>query len=196
MELYEKILYYRKKNNLNQSDLADKLDVSRQTVYKWEQGITSPDIDKLPILASIFGITVDELLSKSEPNDSKEVLDEVSNETNTKHARRSMLDYLLMIPFGLGIGIFIFMFYCFGGMLIGFLYVAFAASAVAPFGALFMIFSAKHVGEALIYISVIIGGIGLVLPLWYFSKWYTKKYIYLAKKLFNKLRRLDIRRIL
>lgn len=195
MELYEKIQYYRKKNNLNQSDLADKLDVSRQTIYKWEQGITSPDIDKLPTLAGIFNTTVDELLSKEEISN-KEDIKEIPETNSAQKRHRSMLDYLLMIPFGLTIGILIFMFYCFGAMLIGFLYAGFGVCAVAPFGSLFMMFKAHHVGQILIYISIIFAGAGLIYPLWVFALWYTKKYIYLAKKLAGKLKNINIRRIL
>lgn len=47
MELFEKINFLRKSEGMHQQDLADTLMVSRQTVYKWEQGITSPDISKL-----------------------------------------------------------------------------------------------------------------------------------------------------
>ncbi len=195
MEFYEKIQYYRKRNNLNQSDLADKLDVSRQTIYKWEQGISSPDIDKLPILAKLFDTTVDELLSKEDISNEKENVD-VSENTNASKCHRSMLDYLLIIPFGVAIGIFVFMFYCFGAMLIGFLYAGFGLCAVAPFGSMFMLFNANHLGQALIYISIIFAGVGLVYPLWIFAFWYTKKYIYLVKKLTKKIKNINIRRIL
>ena len=52
----------RKKRNMTQMELADRMDVSYQAVSNWERGNSMPDIAKLPELAEIFGITVDELL--------------------------------------------------------------------------------------------------------------------------------------
>ena len=63
MKLYEKISVLRKRNGLSQEDLADKLDVSRQSVYKWEQGVSYPEIEKIKKLAQIFNVTFDELLN-------------------------------------------------------------------------------------------------------------------------------------
>ncbi|KRG14706.1 helix-turn-helix transcriptional regulator [Lederbergia galactosidilytica] len=51
----------RKKHKLNQEQLAEKVDVSRQTVAKWESGEAVPDIYKGKILADIFQITLDQL---------------------------------------------------------------------------------------------------------------------------------------
>ena len=52
----------RKENNMTQMELADKMGVSFQAVSNWERGNTMPDISKLPELAEIFHISVDELL--------------------------------------------------------------------------------------------------------------------------------------
>ncbi len=62
MSLNERIVINRKLINLSQEDLALKMNVSRQAVSKWERGITSPDIDNLVKLSSIFNLSVDELL--------------------------------------------------------------------------------------------------------------------------------------
>ena len=67
MRLNEKILYYRKKTGLSQEALAAKVGVSRQAVSKWELGETTPDVEKLVILAKVFGVTTDELLGLEEP---------------------------------------------------------------------------------------------------------------------------------
>ena len=53
----------RKKHNLSQEDLADKLGVSRQAVSKWERSESSPDTDNLIQLANLYGISLDELLN-------------------------------------------------------------------------------------------------------------------------------------
>lgn len=60
--LGERIVYYRKRAQLTQEQLAEKCSVSAQAVSKWENDLTSPDISLLPSLAALFGITCDELL--------------------------------------------------------------------------------------------------------------------------------------
>ncbi len=67
MKLHEKIYTCRKKAGLSQEALAEKLGVSRQSVSKWETGESVPEINKLPILANIFNVTTDWLLSEEEP---------------------------------------------------------------------------------------------------------------------------------
>ncbi|MBD5474343.1 MAG: helix-turn-helix domain-containing protein [Lachnospiraceae bacterium] len=52
----------RKKQNMTQMELADKLGISFQAVSNWERGNTMPDISKLPELAQIFNVTTDDLL--------------------------------------------------------------------------------------------------------------------------------------
>ncbi len=61
MKFSEKLTKLRKENNLSQEALADKLDVSRQSVSKWESGQTYPEMDKLLTLCKLFNITLDDL---------------------------------------------------------------------------------------------------------------------------------------
>lgn len=58
----EKIAYYRKKNMLTQEELAEKINVSRQTITKWEAGMISPGLDYLIDLSNIFGVSIDTLV--------------------------------------------------------------------------------------------------------------------------------------
>ncbi len=60
--LADNIKKYRKENNLSQDDLAEKLDVSRQSISLWETGQTQPTLDNIIALANIFGISTDELI--------------------------------------------------------------------------------------------------------------------------------------
>lgn len=53
----------RKKHNLSQEQLAEKVDVSRQTVAKWENDEALPDIYKCKIISNIFQVTLDQLSS-------------------------------------------------------------------------------------------------------------------------------------
>ena len=59
----EKIKELRKQNNLTQEELADKLCVSRQAITKWESGLGQPDISNIELIAKLFNVTIDELLS-------------------------------------------------------------------------------------------------------------------------------------
>ena len=62
MKINEKIYSLRKENNLSQEELAGKLNVSRQTISKWELGESTPDFDKIVPLCEVFGISTEELL--------------------------------------------------------------------------------------------------------------------------------------
>lgn len=66
-QIGKKITNLRKAYNMTQMELADKLAISFQAVSNWERGNTMPDISKLPELAEIFRISVDELLSEKAP---------------------------------------------------------------------------------------------------------------------------------
>ena len=61
MEIGKRIQELRKKNGLSQEDLAEKVDVARQTISKWELGETSPDLKQSKLLCEIFDISLDEL---------------------------------------------------------------------------------------------------------------------------------------
>ena len=58
----EKLKLFRTSNGLTQEELAEKLNVSRQAITKWESGDGIPDIDNLKQLSILFGITIDELV--------------------------------------------------------------------------------------------------------------------------------------
>lgn len=72
MTLSEKILHLRTARGLSQGELAEKLEVSRQSVSKWETGQSTPDLDKIIKLADLFGVTVDELVREGEKAEAPE----------------------------------------------------------------------------------------------------------------------------
>ena len=72
MNLSEKIQSLRKEKNLSQEELGEKLDVSRQSVSKWESGLAMPEIEKLITLSEIFGVTTDYLLKEGETANNQE----------------------------------------------------------------------------------------------------------------------------
>lgn len=76
MNLGEKIFSLRKKNNLSQEELAEKVGVTRQTISKWELEETTPDINQAKKLSELFNISLDELTN----NDISNILvEKVSN---------------------------------------------------------------------------------------------------------------------
>lgn len=67
MTIGEKILQLRTAKSLSQGDLANLLDVSRQSISKWETDAAVPDLDKLLKLADLFQVTLDELVGRTSP---------------------------------------------------------------------------------------------------------------------------------
>lgn len=71
MKLNKNIEQLRKKYNLTQEVLAEKLNVTRQTISNWEQGVTYPNPEQLLTLSKIFNISVDELLANEKIRSNK-----------------------------------------------------------------------------------------------------------------------------
>lgn len=78
MILADKIIRLRKKNGWSQEELAEKMNVSRQAVSKWESAQTIPDLEKILMLGNLFGVTTDYLLK-----------DEIEDEEFTKNDAES-----------------------------------------------------------------------------------------------------------
>ena len=80
MILAEKIAMLRKQNMWSQEELAEKLGISRQSVSKWESGLSMPDLDKVIKMSALFGVTTDYLLKDEieeiTVTDSVEICDE------------------------------------------------------------------------------------------------------------------------
>ena len=85
MDFSEKLLTMRKSRNLTQEQLAEQLDVSRQTISKWESGQAMPELDKIVALSNLFDVTVDYLLKPSE-------IDELSAKTQMLEQHQKKLE--------------------------------------------------------------------------------------------------------
>ena len=59
----DNLISLRKLNNLSQEELADRLNISRQTLSKYETGESLPDIEKCKSIADIFGVSLDDLVN-------------------------------------------------------------------------------------------------------------------------------------
>lgn len=92
MNFGEKLYELRKLKNLSQEEVADKLNVTRQTVSKWETNQSTPDFDKIVPLCELFEISTEELLTgkvQEEKNDNINVKNgESENKVLTKEEVR------------------------------------------------------------------------------------------------------------
>lgn len=69
IDLHSNLKKARLEKNLTQNDVAVKLDISRQAVSRWENGVAYPDIENLTLLSEIYGVSIDELMG-AKPVDS------------------------------------------------------------------------------------------------------------------------------
>ena len=67
MTFQELLITLRKQQGLSQEQLGYELGVTRQTVSKWELGVTTPEMDKLIQLSDFFHISIDELVGHTSP---------------------------------------------------------------------------------------------------------------------------------
>ena len=70
MTFQEQLITLRKRKGLSQEQLGEKLGVTRQTISKWELGLTTPEMDKLIQLSDLFQISIDELVGRSTGSES------------------------------------------------------------------------------------------------------------------------------
>lgn len=100
MEFNKKVYNLRKQKGLSQEELANRLNVSRQTVSKWEVGDSTPDMEKLIAISDLFEISLDELVMDKAPayvrDDSakseivNELKEKVLTDENKKKAKRGL----------------------------------------------------------------------------------------------------------
>ena len=64
MKLSEKLYSLRRGAGLSQEQLAERLGVSRQAISKWESGVSTPESEKLVLISSYFGVSVDYLIKE------------------------------------------------------------------------------------------------------------------------------------
>lgn len=66
MKFHEKLYALRKQSGMTQQDLAEKLNVSRQAVSRWEMGTAMPEIENLVAISDCLGVSLDDLLREKE----------------------------------------------------------------------------------------------------------------------------------
>ena len=86
----------RRKADLTQEELAAQIGVSCQSVSRWEQGTTYPDMELLPVLAGLFGVTVDTLLGM--PDIEKERKADEAFDALRRESMKAEIDPAAVIP--------------------------------------------------------------------------------------------------
>ena len=71
--LKDNLIMLRKLNGYSQEQVAGKIGISRQAYAKWENGLTTPDLEKASMLAKVYGISIDSLM-ESEEGDSTSII--------------------------------------------------------------------------------------------------------------------------
>jgi transcriptional regulator with XRE-family HTH domain len=90
----ERLYDLRNRNNMSQGNLADKLDVSRQTISKWENNICLPEAEKLLQLSEIFGVSIDYIMKGETITEPEPVYIYVKDpESNTKYNDKVIRKY-------------------------------------------------------------------------------------------------------
>lgn len=90
MALSETIYRLRTEHGLSQGDLAAELDVSRQSISKWETGSSVPELDKLVAMSRLFGVTLDELVLGEAQSDGAEGVEAPEPEAKPVERGRSI----------------------------------------------------------------------------------------------------------
>ncbi len=77
MNIGENIYKYRTASGMSQTDLANALEVSRQSVSKWENNSAVPDLERIINMSRLFGVTLDDLVFGEKPEPKREVINEL-----------------------------------------------------------------------------------------------------------------------
>lgn len=151
MTLGQKIFELRNKQKMSQGDLAEKLNVSRQSISKWETDASIPELDKLIMLSDLFHITMDELVRDEIPerntDEEKENTEKSRPATVVINKQMSTQKIIGFILLGAGIIFLPFMF------IVG--YSALIFSAAFIFFSLICFLIKKHAGLIIAWIMTI-----------------------------------------
>ena len=94
MELKEKLVALRKEKGLTQLAVAEKLDVSRQAISRWESGMALPSTDNLKCLGALYGVPVDYLINEATE---RPVSEGVNKEIEDQQRRKRLLRGIVAI---------------------------------------------------------------------------------------------------
>lgn len=98
MNIGQRLLDLRKSKQLSQEEVADKLNVTRQTISKWETEQSMPDFDKIAPLCELYGISADELLT-GKKEEQEEITEQTPNKGYIKQKRAKGISIGILLYF-------------------------------------------------------------------------------------------------
>ncbi len=105
--LGERIYKLRSKNNMSQGELADRLEVSRQAVSKWENNVSIPELDKIAAMSELFGVSTDIIIKgveeKKEEDNTQQPTQITIEHRESGFSRRKITQILGIVFIVLGI---------------------------------------------------------------------------------------------
>ncbi|MBQ2777645.1 MAG: helix-turn-helix domain-containing protein, partial [Peptococcaceae bacterium] len=97
MKLSDKLIALRKNAGMSQEELAEKLDVSRQAISRWENDSAKPDADHLLQISKLFGVTADYLLNEAYESDDD--LPKVKQQNHILHTNLTLIAIIAQVSF-------------------------------------------------------------------------------------------------
>lgn len=100
MRLQEKLTALRKAKGLTQLDLAERLNVSRQAVSRWEIGTAVPSIDNLKELSSLYGVSIDYLLNDNmelPPDPVESHIQQAESQSTSRESKYRKIIFILVL---------------------------------------------------------------------------------------------------
>lgn len=99
MKFYEKLILLRKKTMLSQEQLAERLNVTRQTISKWELGQSKPDVDKLKEISKLFEVDLETLTNDEISLDNEKKMYDIRKESKNDLGNRKIILYIVIVIF-------------------------------------------------------------------------------------------------
>lgn len=105
MNVEERLKFYRVRSGMSQDQVAEEINVSRQTISKWENGKSSPDVDSIVRLADLYNISLDELLRSDKESETQETLEETKHDSSQLYIILAIVSIVAPLGFLLAIGL-------------------------------------------------------------------------------------------
>ena len=122
MDFNNKLYELRKQKGFSQEELANRLNVSRQTISKWEVGESTPDMEKLAAISDLFEVSLDELVLDKAPKAEateqvvksefySDIKENILTEDNKKKAKKGVKIALILLGILVAIDVISFVVY-------------------------------------------------------------------------------------
>lgn len=105
IELKEKLVSLRKENGLTQLAVAEKMNISRQAISRWESGMALPSTDNLKCLGALYGVSIDYLLNENSDRKNKLLDDETAADKNHHKNKKAAIIIAIALAGVLIVGI-------------------------------------------------------------------------------------------